>query len=66
MFSNRRVEKHDERTPEFLQDIASNPRVQQIKGKIRTPTFDGKPVPKMKAYNVRDAHFRGDAAPLFH
>jgi 2-oxoisovalerate dehydrogenase E1 component len=57
MFSNRHVEKHDDRTPEFLEDLASNPRVQQIKGKIRTPTFDGKPVPKMKAYNVRDAIF---------
>lgn len=57
MFSNRRVEKHDDRTPEFLQDLASNPRVQQIKGKIRTPTFDGKPVPRMKAFNLRDAIF---------
>ncbi len=57
MFSNRRVEKHDDRTPEFLQELASNPRVQQIKGKIRTPTFEGKPVPRMKAFNVRDAIF---------
>ena len=57
MFSNRRVEKHDDRTPEFLQDLASNPRVQQIKGKIRTPTFEGKPVPRMKAFNLRDAVF---------
>src|ERR1035437_295264 len=57
MFSNPRVEKFDDRTPEFLQDIASNPRVQQIRGKIRTPTENGKPVPKMKAYNVRDAIF---------
>ncbi len=57
MFSNRRVEKHDDRAPEFLQDLASNPRVQQIKGKIRTPTFEGKPVPRMKAFNVRDAIF---------
>jgi 2-oxoisovalerate dehydrogenase E1 component len=57
MFSNQRVEKFDDRPPEFLQDIASNPRVQQIRGKIRTPTQDGKPVPKMKAYNVRDAIF---------
>ena len=31
--------------------------MQQIRGKIRTPTDDGKPVPKMKAYNVRDAIF---------
>jgi len=57
MFSNRRVEKHDDREPEFLQDLTSNPRVQQIKGKIRTPTFEGQPVPRMKAFNLRDAIF---------
>ncbi len=43
--------------PEFLQDLTENARVQQIRGKIRTPTFEGKTVPKMKAYNVRDAIF---------
>jgi 2-oxoisovalerate dehydrogenase E1 component len=57
MFSNRRVEKFDARQPEFLQDLAQNPRVQQIKGKVRTATQDGKPVPKMKAYNIRDGIF---------
>ena len=57
MFSNRRVEKFDSRPPEFLHDLADNPRVQQIRGKIRTPTHEGKPVPKMKAYNVRDGIF---------
>jgi 2-oxoisovalerate dehydrogenase E1 component len=57
MFSNRRVEKLDSRPPEFLQPLDENPRVQQIRGKIRTPTHEGKPVPKMKAYNVRDAIF---------
>lgn len=57
MFSNQRVERFDDRQPEFLQDLADNPRVQQIRGKIRTPTVDGQPVPKMKAYNVRDAIF---------
>jgi 2-oxoisovalerate dehydrogenase E1 component len=57
MFSNRRVEKAADRKPEFIQDLAQNPRVQQIQGKIRTPLADGKPVPKMKAFNVRDAIF---------
>ena len=57
MFSNRRVEKFDTRAPEFLQNLAENPRVAQIRGKIRTPRHEGKPVPKMKAYNVRDAIF---------
>jgi 2-oxoisovalerate dehydrogenase E1 component len=57
MFSNHRVEKFDDREPEFLQSPADNPRVQQIRGKIRTPMHDGKPVPRMKAYNVRDGLF---------
>jgi 2-oxoisovalerate dehydrogenase E1 component len=57
MFSNRRVEKFDDRTPEFLQDPAENPRVLQIRGKVRTALQDGKPVPKMKVFNVRDAIF---------
>src|SRR5205807_8144887 len=52
-----RVEKFDSREPEFLQPLDQNPRVQQIRGKIRTPTHEAKPVPKMKAYNVRDAIF---------
>jgi 2-oxoisovalerate dehydrogenase E1 component len=56
MFSNQGVEKFDNRPPE-LEDLAANPRVQQIRGKIRTPTHEGKPVPKMKAFNVRDAIF---------
>ncbi|MBS1877321.1 MAG: dehydrogenase [Acidobacteria bacterium] len=57
MFSNRKLEKFDDRPPELLQKPEENPRVQQIKGKIRTPTDGGKPVPKMKAYNVRDGIF---------
>jgi len=57
MFSNRKVEKFDQRQPELLGDLASNPRVQQIRAKIRTPLDGGKPVPKMKAFNVRDAIF---------
>jgi 2-oxoisovalerate dehydrogenase E1 component len=57
MFSNRHVELFDDRPPEFLQDLKDNPRVQQIRGKIRTPKHDGKAVPKMKAYNIRDAIF---------
>jgi 2-oxoisovalerate dehydrogenase E1 component len=57
MFSNRHVEKFDDRPPEFLQDLKDNPRVQQIRGKIRTPQYEGKAVPKMKAYNIRDAIF---------
>ncbi len=57
MFSNGRLEKCDDRKPELLQDWSQNARVQQIKGRIRTPELDGKPVPKMKAFSVRDAIF---------
>jgi 2-oxoisovalerate dehydrogenase E1 component len=57
MFSNKRVEKFGDAGPELLQDLNSNPRVVQIRGKIRTPTDKGKPVPKMKIFNVRDALF---------
>ncbi len=57
MFSNRRIEKMDDRAPEFLGDLAANPRVQQIRGKIRKGMDGGKPVPKMKAYNIRDGVF---------
>jgi 2-oxoisovalerate dehydrogenase E1 component len=57
MFSNRKIEKFGQQAPEFLQDLAQNPRVQQIKGKVRTAVQDGKPVPKMKMYNIRDGIF---------
>lgn len=57
MFSNKRIEKMDDRRPEFLGDLAANPRVQQIRGKIRKGMDGGKPVPKMKAYNIRDGVF---------
>jgi len=61
MFSNGRVEACDTRQPELLQDWSENPRVQQIRGKIRTPEHDGAPVPKLKAFSVRDAIFEAIA-----
>ena len=57
MFSSGRVERFDEREPELLGDLAENPRVKQIAGKIRTAVVDGEPVPKLKLYNIRDAIF---------
>ena len=57
MFSNAKVERFDDREPEIAQPLNENPRVQQIRAKVRTPAQDGKPVPKMKAFNVRDALF---------
>ncbi|MCV2394189.1 thiamine pyrophosphate-dependent enzyme [Actinotalea sp. M2MS4P-6] len=55
MFSNTKAEKLDDREPEI--DLADNPRVKQIAGKERVGVKDGKPVPKMKAYNIRDGIF---------
>lgn len=57
MFSNQRVERFDDRAPELLQPLTENPRVAQIRSKVRTPLDNGKPVPKMKAFNIRDAIF---------
>ena len=56
MFSNRRAERLDEREPELLQDLAENPRVQQIRGRIRAVSPDDKAA-QSKAYNIRDAIF---------
>ena len=57
MFSNQRAERLDDRTPELVGDLADNPRVRQVRGKVRTATQDGQPVPKMKVFNIRDAIF---------
>jgi 2-oxoisovalerate dehydrogenase E1 component len=57
MFSSGRVERFDEREPEFLGDLAENSRVKQIAAKVRTALVDGEPVPKLKLYNIRDAIF---------
>jgi len=57
MFSDQRVERFDDRAPELLQDPSENPRVQQIRGKLRTGLIDGRPAPRMKVYNIRDAIF---------
>ena len=57
MFSNQRVEKFDDRPPEFLQDLTENPAGSADSRKDPHADRKGKPVPKMKAYNVRDAIF---------
>jgi 2-oxoisovalerate dehydrogenase E1 component len=65
MFSNGKAERFDDATPEgrarkpeFLQDLAENPRVKALAGKARY-AFDaeGKPVAKNKLYQYRDALF---------
>ncbi|HOJ09779.1 MAG TPA: thiamine pyrophosphate-dependent enzyme [Clostridiales bacterium] len=57
MFSNQKIEKMDDRECEVLMPKDENPRVQQIKKKIRTAMEDGKPVSKNRVFQLRDAIF---------
>jgi 2-oxoisovalerate dehydrogenase E1 component len=57
MFSNERIEKMEDREPDVLIPKEENPRVQQIKRKVRTAYKDGKPVPKTRVLQLRDAIF---------
>ncbi len=57
MFSNQRIEKMDTRNCEVLIPKEENPRLKQIKDKVRVGVVDGKPVPKVKVYQLRDAIF---------
>ena len=55
MFSNEKVEKFDDREPEFLVPKEEAEGYKKIKSKERSPIDkDGKPVSKMKLYNLRD------------
>ncbi|MBQ2826577.1 MAG: dehydrogenase [Clostridia bacterium] len=55
MFSNEKVEKFDDREPEVNMPLSEVPAYQKIKEKERSPIVDGKPVSKMKLFNLRDA-----------
>ncbi len=58
MFSNRRVEKYDDRPCDVLKPIEENTRVQKLKEKIRYGIdANGKPVSKLKVFSFRDALF---------
>ena len=57
MFSNGSVEKFDDREVEVLIPMEKNPRVKQIARKERFGLKDGKEVPKMRAYQLRDGLF---------
>ncbi|RCX12336.1 2-oxoisovalerate dehydrogenase E1 component [Anaerobacterium chartisolvens] len=57
MFSNQRVEKMEDRECDVLISKEENPRVQQIKKKIRVGIENGKPVSKNRVYQFRDAVF---------
>jgi Pyruvate/2-oxoglutarate dehydrogenase complex, dehydrogenase (E1) component, eukaryotic type, beta subunit len=62
MFSDESVPKLSDDTPEFLADPDSCSRVKQVADKIRTALDDeGKPVSKLKMFNIRDAIFE----PIF-
>ena len=56
-FSNQKIEKFDDRAPEFLQKLEDNEQYKRIQAKERFFEKDGKPVPKMKLYNYSDAVF---------
>ncbi|MBO4873183.1 MAG: dehydrogenase [Lachnospiraceae bacterium] len=56
MFSNTHVPSMDpSRTPQALLPKEEGSRYRQLKEKIRSATVDGKPVSKMKLFNLRDA-----------
>ena len=56
MFSNEKVEKFDDREPEVLCPKEEAEGYKKLKSKSRSPIgADGKPVSKMKLFNLRDA-----------
>ncbi|OQB13260.1 MAG: 2-oxoisovalerate dehydrogenase subunit beta [Firmicutes bacterium ADurb.Bin193] len=58
MFSNLKIEKTEDSAPEVLIPMEENPRVIQIKNKIRYAFEEnGKPVSKNKVYQLRDGLF---------
>ncbi len=55
MFSNEKVEKFDDREPEANMPLSEVPAYKKLKEKERSPIVNGKPVSKMKLFNLRDA-----------
>jgi len=55
MFSNEKIEKLDDREPEVNMPLNEVPAYKKLKEKERCPIVDGKPVSKMKLFNLRDA-----------
>ncbi len=55
MFSNMKVEKFDDREPEVNMPLSEVPAYKKLKEKERSPIVNGKPVSKMKLFNLRDA-----------
>jgi 2-oxoisovalerate dehydrogenase E1 component len=61
MFSDKKIEKFDDREPEVNMPYEENPRVMQIARKERYAYQDGKLVSKNKVYQLRDAIFEAVA-----
>ncbi len=57
MFTNKKMEKMEDRPVEVLQPMAENEQVIRNSRKVRTATLNGKPVPKLKQFQYRDAIF---------
>jgi len=57
MFSNQKIEKMEDRECDVLIPKEENPRVQQLKKKVRVAVQDGKPVSKARVYQLRDGLF---------
>ena len=57
MFSNRPRDRYDDREPDLRVAGDENPRVKALKRRSRAGIVDGKPVPKNKVIQFRDAIF---------
>ncbi len=55
MFSDMKIDKLDDREPEVNMPKEEVPAYKKLKEKERTPIVNGKPVSKMKLFNLRDA-----------
>ena len=56
MYSNQKVKAFDDREPEVFMPLNEVPAYKKLKEKSRSPIGpDGKPVSKMKLFNLRDA-----------
>ena len=55
MFSNMKIDKLDDREPEVNMPLNEVPAYKKLKEKERSPIVNGKPVSKMKLFNLRDA-----------
>ncbi len=55
MFSNMKIDKLDDREPEVNMPLSEVPAYKKLKEKERSPIVNGKPVSKMKLFNLRDA-----------